>query len=60
MGFLLQITTDDLLDAAQLEEGGHPDPRPRSEELWRKMALNEASMAVAAANFPDFDSIQLV
>lgn len=55
-----EITTDDLLDAAQLEEGGHPDPRPRSEELWHKMALNEASMAVAAANFPDFNNIQLL
>jgi ATP-dependent Zn protease len=55
-----EITTDDLLEAAQLEEGGHPDPRPRSEHLLRKLALNEASMATMAANCPDLKQIQLV
>lgn len=55
-----EITTDDLVEAAQLEEGGQSDPRPRSKELLRKMALNEASMAVAAMNFADFNNIQLL
>ncbi|MCO5586837.1 hypothetical protein L7F22_040782 [Adiantum nelumboides] len=55
-----EITTDDLLDAASLEEGGHADARTRSEELWHKMALNEAALAVAAANFPDFNDVQMV
>eukprot|EP00250_Pteridium_aquilinum_P005516 c15598_g1_i1 orf=665-3499(-) len=55
-----EITTDDLLDAASLEEGGHADLRPRSRELWHKMALNEAALAVAAANFADFNDLQLM
>lgn len=55
-----EITTDDLLEAAQLEEGGLPDNRPRSKELLLKLALNEAAMAVAAINFNDFNDIQLV
>jgi len=57
---VLKITTDDMLEAAQLEEGGHPDPRPRSEHLLRMLALNEASMATFAANCPDLKQIQLV
>jgi hypothetical protein len=57
---VLQITTDDLLEAAQLEEGGHPDPRPRSDYLLWMLALNEASMAAFAANCPDLKQIQLV
>lgn len=55
-----EITTDDLLEAAQLEEGGHPDPRPRSDYLLWMLALNEASMAAFAANCPDLKQIQLV
>ncbi|KAI5072763.1 hypothetical protein GOP47_0012869 [Adiantum capillus-veneris] len=55
-----EITTDDLLDAASLEEGGHADARTRSQELWHKMALNEAALAVAAANFPDFNDVQMI
>eukprot|EP01018_Ginkgo_biloba_P002916 Gb_28961 [translate_table: standard] len=55
-----EITTDDLLEAAQLEESGLHDKRERSMELWRKLALNEASMAVVAVNFPDLKDIQLV
>lgn len=55
-----EITTDDLLDAASLEEGGHTDYKPRSQELWHKMALNEAALAVAAANFADFNDIQMM
>lgn len=54
----IEITTDDLLDAASLEEGGHTDYKPRSRELWHKMAMNEAALAVAAANFADFNDIQ--
>lgn len=57
---VLKITTDDMLEAAQLEEGGHPDPRPRSDFLLRMLALNEASMAAFAANCPDLKQIQLV
>ncbi|KAL2622136.1 hypothetical protein R1flu_002341 [Riccia fluitans] len=53
-----EITTDYLLEAAQLEEGGHPDPRPRSTKLLEMLALNEASMAACAVNFPDFKQIQ--
>ncbi|BBN14858.1 hypothetical protein MPTK1_6g15080 [Marchantia polymorpha subsp. ruderalis] len=55
-----EITTDDLLEAAQLEEGGHPDPRPRSTKLLKMLALNEASMATCAVNFPEFKQIQLL
>ncbi|KAG0626539.1 hypothetical protein M758_2G133600 [Ceratodon purpureus] len=55
-----EITTDDMLEAAQLEEGGHPDPRPRSDYLLWMLALNEASMAAFAANCPDLKQIQLV
>eukprot|EP00249_Psilotum_nudum_P021233 c28027_g1_i2 orf=1142-3934(-) len=55
-----EITTDDLIQAVQLEEGGYPDMRPRSKELWHMLALNEASMAVAAMNFAEFRDIQLI
>ncbi|CAM6128546.1 unnamed protein product [Calypogeia fissa] len=55
-----EITTEDLLEAAQLEEGGHPDARPRSTKMLKMLALNEASMAATAANFPDLKQIQLL
>ncbi|KAJ7570661.1 hypothetical protein O6H91_01G130600 [Diphasiastrum complanatum] len=55
-----EITTDDLLEAAQLEEGGHPDPFVRSDKLMHTLALQEASMAAVAVNFPDFKEIQLI
>eukprot|EP00850_Spirogloea_muscicola_P000515 SM000002S05595 [mRNA] locus=s2:1103890:1114523:+ [translate_table: standard] len=54
-----EITTDDLLEAAQLEEGGFPDPHDRTLEVQRKLALLESSQAVVAYNFSDFRGIQM-
>lgn len=55
-----EITTDDLLEAARLEESGLPDVRKRSMDLWRKLALNEAALAVVSVNFPDLKDIQMI
>ncbi|CAI0432130.1 unnamed protein product, partial [Linum tenue] len=44
-----EITTDDFLQAAQIEERG-----------WKKVAINEAAMAVVALNFLDFRDIEFV
>lgn len=55
-----QITTDDLLQAAQIEERGMLDRKERSAEMWKQLALNEAAMAVVATNFPDLRNIQFV
>jgi len=56
----LQITTDDLLQAAQIEERGMLDKKDRSPEMWKRLALNEAAMAVVAVNFPDMKNIEFV
>ncbi|KAL2936218.1 putative inactive ATP-dependent zinc metalloprotease FTSHI 2 chloroplastic [Bienertia sinuspersici] len=55
-----EITTDDLLQAAQLEERGMLDRKERSPELWKRIALNEAAQAVAAVNFPDLRNIEFL
>lgn len=55
-----EITTDDLLEAAQLEECGLQDTRERSMDLWRKLALNEAALAVVSVNCPDMKNIQMI
>ncbi|XP_077217897.1 AAA-type ATPase family protein [Tasmannia lanceolata] len=55
-----EITTDDLLQAAQIEERGMLDRKDRSQEMWKQLALNEASMAVVAVNFPDLKNIEFV
>ena len=55
-----QITTDDLLQAAQIEERGMLDRKERSPDMWKQLALNEAAMAVVAANFPDLNNIEFV
>lgn len=55
-----EITTDDLLEAAQLEERGLHDTRERSMDMWRKLALNEAALAVVSVNFPDMKNIQMI
>ncbi|KAI0524588.1 hypothetical protein KFK09_003965 [Dendrobium nobile] len=57
---ILKITTDDLLQAAQIEERGMLDKKERSEEMWKRLALNEAAMAVVAVNFPDLKNIEFV
>ena len=57
---LLQITTDDLLQAAQIEERGMLDRKERSLETWKQVAINEAAMAVVAVNFPDLKNIEFV
>lgn len=57
---LCQITTDDLLQAAQIEERGMLDRKERSPEMWKQVAINEASMAVVAVNFPDLKNIEFV
>lgn len=56
----VQITTDDLLQAAQIEERGMLDRKERSPETWKQVAINEAAMAVVAVNFPDLRNIQFV
>ncbi|XP_031283056.1 probable inactive ATP-dependent zinc metalloprotease FTSHI 2, chloroplastic [Pistacia vera] len=53
-----EITTDDLLQAAQIEERGMLDRKERSLETWRQVAINEAAMAVVAVNFPDLKNIE--
>ncbi|XP_047340731.1 probable inactive ATP-dependent zinc metalloprotease FTSHI 2, chloroplastic [Impatiens glandulifera] len=55
-----ELTTDDLLQAAQVEERGMLDRKERSVEMWRQVALNEAAMAVAAMNFPDLRNIEFL
>lgn len=55
-----EITTDDLLQAAQIEEIGMLDKKERSPEMWKRVALNEAAMAVVAVNFPDMKNIEFV
>lgn len=55
-----EITTDDLLQAAQIEERGMLDKKDRSPEMWKRLALNEAAMAVVAVNFPDMKNIEFV
>lgn len=55
-----EITTDDLLQAAQIEERGMLDKKDRSEEMWGRLALNEAAMAVVAVNFPDLKNIEFI
>lgn len=57
---LMQLTTDDLLQAAQIEERGMLDRKDRSSETWRQVAINEAAMAVVAVNFPDMKNIEFV
>ena len=56
----VQITTDDLLQAALLEEGGYPSPHEGGPMRQRQLALNEAALAVVAFNFPDFRNLQVV
>ncbi|KAK9677066.1 hypothetical protein RND81_11G119800 [Saponaria officinalis] len=55
-----EISTDDLLQAAQMEERGMLDRKERSPEMWRRIALNEAAQAVAAVNFPDLRNIEFL
>ncbi|XP_028778962.1 LOW QUALITY PROTEIN: probable inactive ATP-dependent zinc metalloprotease FTSHI 2, chloroplastic [Neltuma alba] len=55
-----EITTDDLLQAAQMEERGMLDRKERSFEAWKQIAINEAAMAVVAVNFPDLKNIEFV
>lgn len=55
-----EVTTDDLLQAAQMEERGMLDRKERSKEKWEQVAINEAAMAVAAMNLPNFDNIEYI
>ncbi|CAK8535840.1 unnamed protein product [Lathyrus sativus] len=55
-----EITTDDLLQAAQMEERGMLDRKERSKEKWEQIAINESAMAVAAMNLPNFDDIEYI
>lgn len=48
------------MQAAQIEERGMLDKKERSHEMWKRLALNEAAMAVVAANFPDMKNIEFV
>lgn len=55
-----EITTDDLLQAAQIEDRGMLDRKERNPETWRQVAINEAAMAVVAVNFPDLKNVEFV
>ncbi|KAI3907425.1 hypothetical protein MKX01_036342 [Papaver californicum] len=55
-----EITTDDLLQAVQIEERGTLDRKDRSPEMWKQLALNEVAMAVASVNFPDLKNVEFV
>ncbi|XP_076894184.1 putative inactive ATP-dependent zinc metalloprotease FTSHI 2, chloroplastic [Bidens hawaiensis] len=55
-----EITTDDLLQAAQIEERGMLDKKDRSPEMWKQVAINEAAMAVVAMNFNDLSNIEFI
>lgn len=55
-----EITTDDLLQAAQVEDRGMLDRKDRSPEIWKQVAINEAAMAVVAVNFPDLRNIEFL
>lgn len=55
-----EITTDDLLQAAQIEERGMLDKKERSLEIWKQVAINEAAMAVVAMNFQDLKNIEFI
>ncbi|ONI15784.1 hypothetical protein PRUPE_3G061400 [Prunus persica] len=55
-----EITTDDLLQAAQMEERGMLDRKERSLDTWKQVAINEAAMAVVAVNYPDLKNIEFV
>lgn len=55
-----EITTDDMLQAAQMEERGMLDRKERSPETWKQVAINEAAMAVVAVNFPDLKNIEFL
>lgn len=55
-----EITTDDLLHAAQKDEGGLFERRERSLDMWKRIALREAALAVAAVNFPDTRKIEFI
>lgn len=55
-----EITTEDLLQAVEMEERGLLRRRDRSPEMWKRIALNEAAQAVAAVNFPDFRNIEFL
>ncbi|VFQ92941.1 unnamed protein product [Cuscuta campestris] len=55
-----EITTDDLLQAAQIEELGMLDRKERSFEKWKQVAVNRAAMAVVAVNFPDLKNIEFI
>ncbi|XP_059287364.1 probable inactive ATP-dependent zinc metalloprotease FTSHI 2, chloroplastic isoform X1 [Lycium ferocissimum] len=56
----VEITTDDLIQAAQIEERGMLDRKERSPEMWKQVAINEAAMAVVAVNFPDLRNIEFL
>ena len=55
-----QVTTEDLLDAAQEEEYGQFALLHRTDARKRQLALNEAAMAVVACNFAELANIQRV
>lgn len=36
------------------------DRKDRSFETWRRLAINEAAIAVASVNFPDLKNVEFV
>lgn len=55
-----EITTDDLLQAAQVEESGLLSRKERSLDVWKRLARNEAATAIAAINFPDLKNVEFI
>lgn len=55
-----EITTDDLIQAAQIEERGMLEKKDRSPEMWKRIAINEGSTAVVAVNFRDLRNIEFI
>ncbi|KAL6497002.1 putative inactive ATP-dependent zinc metalloprotease FTSHI 2, chloroplastic [Orobanche gracilis] len=55
-----EITTDDLLQAAQIEQFGMLERKERSPKMWKQVAINEAAMAVVAVNFPDLRNVEFI
>lgn len=55
-----EITTDDLLEAVEIEQFGMLDNVKWSPEMWRRIALHQAASVVVAVNFPAQETIEFV
>ncbi|KAL9270819.1 putative inactive ATP-dependent zinc metalloprotease FTSHI 2, chloroplastic [Drosera capensis] len=55
-----EVTTDDLLEAVELEQFGMLDNVKWNPEMWRRIALHQAASVVVAVNFPSQETIEFV